>query len=100
MTSTTSSDNSAVSARRRTRPNKSADAILVEYVLRHRSHDVCIGHEPEGPVVQDKPLTIDVCRQGGMIFFRHNVFENDDLQIAFGNAWPQKGGIFDNRVAA
>jgi hypothetical protein len=31
---------SAVSARGRTHPNKSADAILVEYVFRDRSHDV------------------------------------------------------------
>ena len=35
---------SAVSAGDRMRPNKSADPILVEYVLRDRSCDVCIGH--------------------------------------------------------
>jgi hypothetical protein len=33
-----------------------------------------------------------------MIFFWQKVFENDDLQIAFGDACSQQGGIFDNRV--
>jgi hypothetical protein len=97
-TAATSRGKSAVSAGGKTRPNKSADAIVVEYVLRDRSYDVCVGDERQGPIVQDQPLTVDVGGQGGMIFFWQKVFENDDLQIAFGNACSQQGGIFDDRV--
>jgi hypothetical protein len=71
---------------------------MVEHEFRDRTRDISVAHQRQRAIVKDQPLIIDARCDGGMIFIREEVFQDNDLDIVPGNTCLQQRSVFEDRV--
>jgi hypothetical protein len=71
---------------------------MIEHEFRDRARDICVAHQRQRAIVKDQPLIINARCDGGMIFVREQVFQDNDLDILPGNTCLQQRSIFEDRV--